>query len=162
MLLRAPGASLGGENAEPVSDMLAGRRDLLAVLEGGGTAVPAAQPDQPLRANEPESSYMLSRIQPVEEYKCTDPGDRILVALLESELPVADALAKAKRLLSQKILENLDRPRDAFVVARLLREVATVSAVINTRVQNTVGALAALQTQRRFMERHGKGDEDGV
>lgn len=85
--------------------------------------------------------------------------ERLLVDVVAQEVPLVGVLEKAKLELAQRLLPNINNPKGALQVAKVLREVVVTSNAITKRVEHLLGSLATLRSQRRLLEQH-RGPHD--
>jgi len=83
-----------------------------------------------------------------------DVAERLLEELTASEVPVAMQLQDIEASLVVMLTKAILDPEAAAHIAKLLRETMGLSGAIRTRMTNSLGAVANLRAQRKFLANH--------
>lgn len=89
--------------------------------------------------------------------------EQVLHLAISGEWNVHGALLDAKAKLTAKLLDSIDEPRVALLVARVMRDVVHLDSSLAKRIESMLLASASLRHQRRLLSLHaGNGRANGI
>jgi hypothetical protein len=78
-------------------------------------------------------------------------GERLLENLVAAEVPIAMQLQDIEAAVAGLLSRSLAHPEVALHAAKLLRESVAVSNAVRLRIERSIGTIASLRAQRRFL-----------
>jgi hypothetical protein len=80
-----------------------------------------------------------------------DPAEGLLEQLVAGEVGIGHELQNLEGVSTALLVHTIENPALALQVARLAREIVSLSSAVRRRTENTLGAIAGLRAQRLLL-----------